>query len=326
MNRSAVLARACAFATFTLASHAAVGDERLVEVVFHHCESLATDRVRVQLALELPSASRPHRGPTTGVTATCSLDVVQLAVDDPLTGKALSRIIDLSHAVPDVRARVVAIAVAELVIASWLELEANPRPRVRPMGRDATDDVRHEAMSMLRGPKGLSGGRLRLTVALSTQIFVAQPLVLWGGGLRVASDWFARWGWAVDVLAQHGRFVRAVGTVAADTITAAASIMGHRNWAHVGLRGGAGFRLGAASLDGTPTDAGSTRGSRVVWATGGPFATLSVSAVPVCGLALELAVEGGYSVFSMGGLINGGRDVAIEGPFIGLQLGVGIFM
>lgn len=43
-------------------------------------------------------------------------------------------------------------------------------------------------------------------------------------------------------------------------------------------------------------------------------------------LMLELASEGGYWLFSTGGLVNGRRDVAVDGPRVGVQLGIGIVL
>lgn len=67
---------------------------------------------------------------TTRVTVTCDGGRVRLRVDDPITGKALERSIEIADVAPAVRARILGLAIVELVAASWIELELRPaQPR-----------------------------------------------------------------------------------------------------------------------------------------------------------------------------------------------------
>ena len=84
---------------------------------------------------------------TTRVTVACAGPLVELRVDDPLTGKGLTRPIDLSTSSATARSRLLAIAIAELVAASWTELESNPHPRVVPAGPPASTAAREAATS-----------------------------------------------------------------------------------------------------------------------------------------------------------------------------------
>lgn len=81
---------------------------------------------------------------------TCAGSMQLLRVDDAVTGKALERTIDLHGAEPAARTRLLALAVAELVAASWAELEVTPAPRVPPVPPPATREVQESAREALR--------------------------------------------------------------------------------------------------------------------------------------------------------------------------------
>ena len=259
------------------------------------------------------------------VAVNCSQTLVRLNVDDPLTGKSLTRTFELLAVDAAVRARVVAIAIAELVSASWVELETNPRPRVPAVGPGPPRELAAQAISAARRQQpGLLGGRLTLTGIASAQVFWSSVGALWGGGLRMTGHIRRFVGWTVDALAHHGEVTTQPGKVAVDTVTGAGAVVGRRSWARATLGGGIGFRIGATILRGTANVSALVRSDSVVWAGGGPFGTLGVSVIAVRGLVLELNAEGGYWLFPTGGLINGRRDVAVEGPWLGMQLGVGL--
>lgn len=304
----------------------AFGDPR-VQLVLGACDAVRLDDVRARLAIELPGsmqlASRPFA--QTMVRIDCTAATTQLTVDDPLTAKGLTRTIDLRGGDTDVRSRTVAIAIAELVAASWSELETNPSPRV-PAAATPPSGVVDDALAATRHAHRSRVGRLQISAVASTQVFFSSAGVLWGGGLRVAADASRYVGWSVDLLEHHGGFDDALGHVSIDTLTASGSALAHRHWRHVGLGGGLGFRIGATILRGRAAEGTRAGEGTVTWAAGGPLATLHLRVFPVHGLVLELATEGGYWLFPTGGLVNRRRDVAVDGPWVGVQLGIGIVL
>ena len=300
--------------------------EGLVRIVFGSCGALPADDVRALVAVELPGSTQPPRQPfpPAVVTVDCTESLVKLTLDDPITRKLLIRSVALSPAEATVRDRVVAIAIAELVSASWIELAANPAPRAEPAGARPPVAVLAQATSASqRSSPGLLDRRLRVSAVISTQVFFTDVHALLGAGLRLSADAWKHLGWAVDVLAHHGDVDTHLGEVAVDTATLGIAGVAHRNWSRVGLRAGLGFRMGATSLRGLPPEAGMVMGKGLVWAGGGPFGTFGVVVAAGRGLVVELQTEGGYWVFPTGGLVDGRREVAVEGPWIGLQAGVG---
>jgi hypothetical protein len=318
-----------ALLTAMLVRSIAGGDAQAVEgLVALHCEGCPTLRepeLRRRLAIELPGlVLEPAmlRAASVAVTVVCFPSAVKLSLDDAITAKSLVRLIDLHHVAPEVHTRIVAIAVAELVLASWSELETNPTPRVAPLRRQPpAPQSASQALGAVqaRGP-GLPDHQLRLEAVGSTLVFSAGPL--WGGGLALASDVRSAFGWSVDVLAHHRSIATGRGDVAIDVITAAARVLAQGRWSRLSLRGGFGLRAGTTILTGRGS--ASVRGDHVVWAAGGPMVNFSLGFTVVHRLSLELGGEGGYWVFPTGGLVNGQREVALEGPFVGVQLGLGL--
>ncbi len=72
---------------------------------------------------------------TTRVEASCAGSLVLIEATDPITGKSLSRLVNLAAEMEAARPRLLAIAITELVSASWTELASNPKPTVPPRRR-----------------------------------------------------------------------------------------------------------------------------------------------------------------------------------------------
>jgi hypothetical protein len=114
---------------------------------------IATDAAEVRriAAVELDARLAAETEPdATKVIASCEGALVRVEVTDPLSGKAVSRLINLASAVSAARARLLAIAIAELVSASWTELVTNPTPAVPPAGAPAGEEAKAGARRSLQ--------------------------------------------------------------------------------------------------------------------------------------------------------------------------------
>ena len=147
---------------------------------------------------------------------------------------------------------------------------------------------------------------------------------LFGAGLRVAGDHGRHLGWSADLVYHGGGPARAValGGLRVDCVRLGAALLGHLRVGAVWLRAGAGARAGAARVAGTP-DSPDVVGGALFGPFAGPLVALSAGASPGR-LALELAVEGGYAVASVTGRAAGVAALSVAGPFLGVQLGVGV--
>jgi hypothetical protein len=94
-------------------------------------EDAAAIRRAVSVELGALLVDDPGARDVTRVGLTCDAGMVLIAVADPVTGKTIGRRIALASEAPAARSRLVALAVAEAVVASWVELEASPAPEVR---------------------------------------------------------------------------------------------------------------------------------------------------------------------------------------------------
>jgi hypothetical protein len=78
--------------------------------------------------------SAPREPGRTWVHVACSEAGIVLNLEDGVTGKSMARVLDAAEIEPADSTRLLALAVAEFVVASWVELRAVPRPSVPPVG------------------------------------------------------------------------------------------------------------------------------------------------------------------------------------------------
>ena len=110
---------------------------------------------------------------------------VQLEVSDRLTGKLLTRTMTLGDRDAQVGARLIAIAVAELVLTSWMELTL-PRASAAPPadGAPAAPELRRAAQERAQRHFRAAGTGYVLAVGQALGPFDGVG-VAWGGGLRL---------------------------------------------------------------------------------------------------------------------------------------------
>ena len=104
-------------------ARAAAGPALQIQLVLDPCVDVDAAEVRrllrIELAAELllPSEPVPDTAPRAAVT--CEEAQVRLQIEDPITGKSLGRRLALRTAAAATRARLLALALAELLLASW---------------------------------------------------------------------------------------------------------------------------------------------------------------------------------------------------------------
>ncbi len=163
----------------------ALGREALTLQV-RDCPTLDQAELSRLLALELvDSASLVLTDPPVGATQLSlecrSDDEALLQIDDRLTHKQVSRNVALAQVAGNARARVLSIAMAELLRASRLELTARPPQVVQPVAR------------LVVAPATVENGR-RFSVAIgpSAQAFARGADVFWGATLLADVELAAR--------------------------------------------------------------------------------------------------------------------------------------
>jgi hypothetical protein len=223
-----------------------------------------------------------------------------------------------------VRARLLSLALSELLFASWAELLVTPEPAV-PAAAPPASAAARQATSVqverkLPPPLPPLGVQLSGLGAVYAQL--REPAVAFGGGLRLTGDHRHHLGWDADVLVHHGATATALGTVTRDLISTRATLQFHHQLPYLTLRAGLGGRLGAACLAGEATDPKAVLGAAIWGPWGGPLLALGLSAA-AARVRLDMSVEAGYVVSPVAARVGGIRAVAVEGPWFGVQLGLG---
>lgn len=257
-------------------------------------------------------------GTVTQVTATCRDSVAALAVMDPTTGKSVERTVALADAAPNGRARLLALAIAELVAASWSELQSNPQPRAPP----ATPLAPYAAREAARA--AVAGRALELDAAFDMHVLASGDF-LFGGGARAAlwmtSSLFVRF----DALADYAELGRATGSVAVIMPSASVALGGARSiGTSLQPAISLGLRAGYVRMNGIATGTSASTGSREQGMWLGPELTLQVSAWARARVHPVLAVAVGAHVLGVRGTVDNGDDVKAIGIWGGVSAAVAV--
>jgi hypothetical protein len=288
-----------------LAARTAAGAERpRVSIRVVGCEQPLAREVQRIASVEL-RATLTDEAPDPAVTqviATCLGADATLSVRDPTTGKSLERTVSLGEAVPSSRARLLALAVAELVAASWSELETNPHPAAPAATALAPYPAREAARS------AVAGRALEAAAVFDLHVLGGGDL-LFGGGARLAVWMAPRIFLRVDGLADYGVLDRPTGTVAVimPSGSAAVGLVRQRDaFLRPALSGG--LRAGYVWMNGTSA-AATVAGSHQQGVWLGPELMLQVSAWAASRVHPVLALSAGAHLVGVRGTVGGGRDV-----------------
>ena len=331
-----------------LAAPAASAPERSPQVLVEldPCVELDTSALEVQLALEfgppielevrpLDEASpKPSARPesSSALVVTCNADRLTLTLDDGLTGKTMTRELELAPGGGEWERRALALAVVEFVRASWLELELRdepkppdaPRPPTPEPGTEAPPAVRRVAKQHATRPPRpwlmSFGPRMEL---------IASELVLAGGGqLRVVHQPRRILAWTLAAGAVHARPNRGPGRLAVTEGWLAPALLAVLQRPRFSLAGGSGLRLGLAHMRGLPSAGASFAGQGFTRSFGGAFAlTRAQLELPTQHrLALAFELELGWAFRPVTALAGDEVVFALQGGWVaaGVELAFGL--
>lgn len=282
-----------------------------VEVSVDPCVGVSAAEVQRIALVELSSghvSTVPIRA-----RLSCRERTVEVRVDDPVTRKALLREIDLTPLAESTRARYVALAIAELVAASWSELLL-PKPRVAPAGPVASEAERAAAVATL------PTYRFKLLASATGRDFPKAGLILGGADLRLQYSAPGQVGLAFDFAAEHGAARAEAGTINVDTIGGAAFVTWSTPQGLLGVTAGAGVRAAGARLVGVPFDTTHFTGASVAAALAGPCA-MGQLAIGSPRASVTVGLEVGIPVLRLRGEVDGATVVRLEGPWISASVG-----
>jgi hypothetical protein len=283
---------------------------------------------------------------TTEVEVECQETRIVLRVRDPITRKGVSRLISLEKQQPEAHARLVALAATELVLASWSELEFNPRPRVEPEGPALAPELSAAALQSVqerRTVRGLTSqpstvrrrrgepppSELRLAALASARTFFQNRGVLFGGGFRLGEELTHLVSWSIDGMTEAGRLWVNSGSqrdsVRFQTTTIGAAVLFFQRGRVLTGRVGGGLRLAVSAAE--PSEADDSAGQKtryVVTPLGWPMLMSSITLRLGRRAISELSLEGSYSTVPISGPDD--EQKPIIGAWCAANLGFGVFL
>jgi len=269
--------------------------------------------LRVELLGRLVEDSSP--ADADHVAIDCAADFVILSVSAP-GGVRRSMKINVGVAPANVRARIVALSLAELIRDLDREAAAAPPAPLPPPPPPAPPPP-------LPAPESTpEHAAIDVAAFAQASTFRLDGAWLAGGGLRF--DYVRGWasvGFDVATLTMSERF--APGTAQALLAYASPYVAWRAGWGPLRTRLGAGFAVGAARLAGHATDATAFAGTTAgAWTA--PFAFASMQAKISARISLDARGQLGWVTSPVVGEVAGAPDLALDGPWLSVQLGAAI--
>ena len=296
-----------------------------MSITVERCEPRVADEVGRIAAIELHAERTNDDAPdVTRIDVTCeSADAVALHVTDPLTSKDVARKVSIAGIDERARGRTIALAVAELVSASWVELETTPEPRVEPIPQRVAIHERVKPPPKMppvrRAPRAPSPPVV-FEAAASARVFFESRELLLGGGAAI-EPWLSRTiALRFDGFVEHASATRRPGDVNVDTASTSAAIGLGASLGDVRLTGMLGLRVGYARLVGLAKTQ-NLQGEVIDGPWVGPELRLGVEIVPRGHVHVVIDWAVGWAFAGVTGPVPGDRDVLAEGPYGALAIG-----
>lgn len=301
-----------------------------VSVNLTACDASLASEVERIAGVELRAvvvSSADARDPVTRAVVACHDGVADLWVSDPATAKLVGRTVSLGAMSPSARARLLALAVAELVSASWEEVESNPAPKVAA-ATPAAPEARASVRASLRAVERVGGGGtprevdaphgVALDAAAEARVFFSGSTPVFGAAMRATMRLASPLTLRLDAGADFGDVGRLTGHVTVLTQQGSVSL----GWAFEVALLWAGFRVGFARLEGQPIENVIGHVESGVWA--GPQAGVDFVFWRRSLVHMMVGVSAGAALDGVRGDVQGDPSVLVLGGWAALTLGVGI--
>ena len=291
-----------------------------VETHVDDCVPLNRERFEYLLNIELgtePSGVDAENAVT--LTLTCPGNLILITVEDAVTQKVVTRLVDLSQVDRSARARLMALTASELVLASWMEVRMEPKPVIPPAGPPPKAAAVARVSEVVE-PQVKRAAPLRLGVTANVSSFLSSLAPIFGFALHLTQPISSSWAWNVSLQGGRGHLQGTLGdgasTVAVTTTTAALawSLRYTRSVGPVDLWAGVAGLFGLAYLTGStpPSSTLVPTPAYAPWA--GPALQLA-AAVPLSPqLRILLQLEGGLLV--LGATARVRSPMASDGPVV----------
>lgn len=321
---------ACALLVFACKPAASAQDAARIALDVSGCPEADASAIERLVGIELRVAIAREETDVTSVRAECADSVLRLVVHDPITAKTVERSYDLSTTDDRALPRTVALAIAELVAATWSELEEEVR-EVEPeealpvaLGATTNEAARASARRVVEATRPPSPRRWTIAAFGLIRFGLRDPA--FGAGARVALAPLAWLELEIAAAISRAWIESGLGTLRADTLDLTA--IGFARWPldPFVLRLGLGVRGGGAWIAGEPANPGAVEGSSVGGTHGVAIAELGLGYEPVEVLVVSLAIQGGMVFHGIEARTDDGdvQSIARGDLQLGVTLGAGI--
>ncbi len=308
----------------TASSRARAEPSAPLSVTTEGCDDLRAPEVERILRIELGQVSEQWAGAEPlRVELACEGAKVHVVAIDPLTDKRLSRDVSLRRTRD--RDRTVALLVSQLFLTSWSELLLRPSsdPAMPPPPPPPPPAVTRAAEGLVREATTPSSRRWLVAATLGPRARdLASPTASGRLALRPALLFGDRWSLALELGYERGAAKRASGSVGYGAVSVLAG--GALRSAPLGpITFQVGAFAGAAQVDVRGDAAANVLGS----SASGAVAELEIVAGPTLHLgpaALGLELAAGITAPRVTAHVARDSDVALGGPWAGVQLVVGV--
>jgi hypothetical protein len=281
------------------------------------CSAAPAPELRHALRIELGArlSDAPDRT-ALQVRLTCTQDAVQLHVTSP-RGTTRSELLALAGASPDLRPRIVALRIAELVRS--VDAEA---ARVEVA---STSVAAMPVTTAREAPPPRATSHWRLGAFAQLLSFQRDGRWLAGAGLRVGYDWRVL-SLALDAALASRSFSSRLGEARATLGHLAPQLAASLNVHRLSFRFGVGYALGFAQLRGSARSSAATPAGAAertgVWAA--PFAALELAYAASARVQLRTQASLGWVHARVIGEVERARDIQVAGLLTQFQLGLAL--
>jgi hypothetical protein len=272
--------------------------------------------LNIELGTEPSGANSDH---AVRVTLSCPGNLILITVEDAVTQKVVTRLVDLSAVDRSARARLMALTASELVLASWMEVRMEPKPVIPPAGPPPKAAVVARVTEVVE-PQVKRVAPLRLGASANVSTFLSSVAPIFGLALHLTQPLSSSWAWNVSLQGGRGQLQGALGdgarTVSVTTTTAALawSLRYTRRVGPVDLWAGVAGLFGLAYLTGSTPPSSTLVATPAYAPWAGPALQLA-AAVPVSSqVRLLLQLDAGLLVLGVVARVR--AATADDGPAV----------
>jgi hypothetical protein len=305
----------------------------LVTTVVDECVPIDRAQLDRLLSIELGTSAQTAASTATGPThvhVRCVAAGIELNLQDALTQKGMVRVLSRESFQDASSTRLLALAIAEFVVASWVELRLPQKVAPEPvMGRVPATEQAKEAAATTAGERVQPGPQPE-RYETHTEIGFSGQLQAWseqdgamlGAGLRFlhapASSVAFSIGGDFGAVAVDS----ALGRVVVRTFAFSLAGLGRIELEPFVLVTGPGARLGLAQMSATPDDSTRTEASAFYAPYGGLFWLVRGALFVTDSIALALELELGAVTLPVRALVGDAPIGAIDGVWLTGGLGI----